>query len=307
MPNSPWNIKTDSLTVTDDSGRITYLTRENILFLSSSSPPTLSIGTLNVVTSSIAVSVSTTSSLPTAASSVGYAIKCINLLTSSLLINAFSGNLIDGNVSGSYLLPSGDNAVFLCFDSNSWKSFSDPPLVAGSNIAITTGSNGQVTISSTAATSWPGSASQLVAGDGTTVNIGSGLSLAGGTLTNTGGSGGGTIYIAQSRNSTVFPHTTFVTAGMTQTSVSTTGTKTFYAVMTAPSGYTIETRLTDITAGGNSLVSLMTTSTSPTTVSGTFSPADNSRRIYAVETRISGGSPTVNDIGFLYGTSIEIT
>lgn len=305
MPNSPWNIKTDSLSVTDDSGRTTYLSRENIAFFSSSLPLTLSVGVLNVFTSS---GTTTSSYLPPAASSIGHSVKCVNLLTCSFTVNAVSGNLIDSNVSGSYVVPSGNAITLTCFDANTWKTFSSPPLVAGSNVSITTSSNGQVTISSTAAVSWPGSSSQLIAGDGSTVAIGTGLSLTGGTLSASGstGGGGGNIYIAQSRNSTVFPHTTFLTAGMVSTAIP-TGTKTFYAVMSAPSGYTLETRLVDMSAGGTpTLVTLSTTSSLPTAVSGTFE-ASTSRRMYSVDVRVSTGSPTVNDVGFLYGTSIEVT
>lgn len=51
-----------------------------------------------------------------------------------------------------------------------------PLLVDGSGIVQTSGGGGA---------SWPGTSSQLTAGDGTAVNVGSGLSLAAGTLTNT--------------------------------------------------------------------------------------------------------------------------
>jgi hypothetical protein len=52
-----------------------------------------------------------------------------------------------------------------------------PLLVDGSGIVQTSGGS----------TSWPGTSSQLTAGDGTAVNVGSGLSLAAGTLTAPGG------------------------------------------------------------------------------------------------------------------------
>lgn len=52
-----------------------------------------------------------------------------------------------------------------------------PLLVDGNGIVQTSGGS----------TSWPGTSSQLTAGDGTAVNVGSGLSLAAGTLTASGG------------------------------------------------------------------------------------------------------------------------
>ena len=53
-----------------------------------------------------------------------------------------------------------------------------PLLVDGSGIVQTSGGGGA---------SWPGTSSQLTAGDGTAVNVGSGLSLVAGTLTAPGG------------------------------------------------------------------------------------------------------------------------
>lgn len=47
------------------------------------------------------------------------------------------------------------------------------------------------TLTATGTPAWPGTASDLLAGDGSIVAVGSGLSLSGGTLAATGGGGGG--------------------------------------------------------------------------------------------------------------------
>ena len=126
----------------------------------------------------------------------------------------------------------------------------------------------------------------------------------------TGPTGPGAYSIAQTNSGTNYPHTTWEVFGADPYTIDPDPlkTRTFRCVAAAPLGFTTEVRLTDLSApNGAQLCSVTTNSTTPVALSVTFIPTDGTRRIYAVEVRVSGGSPSVSQRGYCYGSTIEVT
>lgn len=114
----------------------------------------------------------------------------------------------------------------------------------------------------------------------------------------------GPFLLASSRQDTAYPHNVYTVFAMEPIAIP-GATATYRAVVSAPRGYTLYVRLCDFTAGGTVLSELSTSSTTPVTLSGVFTPTDRTRRVYSVEVKVAG-SPGVSDIGVLYGSSIEV-
>lgn len=113
---------------------------------------------------------------------------------------------------------------------------------------------------------------------------------------------GGSNSIAQSKNQTY--QTVPEIFGIAPYALTNNPT-TFRCVASAPNGYTMHVRVTDLTAGGTVKLDLTTASTSPTPLSGTFAPADATLRMYSVECYLSGGVPTSATLGACYGSYFE--
>ena len=109
-------------------------------------------------------------------------------------------------------------------------------------------------------------------------------------------------------SATSMPHTTFEVFGASERAIDSDGalTRTFYAVASAPAGFSVEVRLVDLTAGGTVLVTLTTASVSPVGLSGVFASADATMRVYSVETRVTGGVPADADRGYCYGAYVKV-
>ena len=79
----------------------------------------------------------------------------------------------------------------------------------------------------------------------------------------------------------------------------------FRCVASAPTGYTMNVRITDLTAGGTVLLVVSTNSTSPVALTGNFVPLSATPRLYSVEGYLSGGVPNTGTIGHCYSAYVE--
>ena len=85
-----------------------------------------------------------------------------------------------------------------------------------------------------------------------------------------------------------------------------TNPSTFSVVLSAPAGLTMNVRISDLTAGGVVLGTVVSTaSTSPVALSMTFAPIDATPRVYSVEGYLSGGVPTPATPGYCYSAYVE--
>ena len=82
---------------------------------------------------------------------------------------------------------------------------------------------------------------------------------------------------------------------------------TFRCSASAPAGFTMNVRITDLTAGGAVLGTVSTASASPVALSVVIVFTDATLRSYSVEGFLSGGVPGANDIGYCYGSYVEGT
>lgn len=220
-----------------------------------------------------------------------------------------------------------------------------PYLIGGSNVTITSASNGSVTISSTGGSGTPAGINTSVQFNDTgsfggtnnftfekntntlsVINISGSLTrLSDGTsyivagpnitintssigqisITGSAGGGGTTSYPLASARRDTMYPHTTYSVFAMEPLSIPVGTRTIRSILSAPSGFSVYLRLTDFTAGGAVLAEINTSSTVPIEVSSTFSPTDGTRRIYTIEVKISG-APGVNDKGVHYGSIIEV-
>lgn len=79
----------------------------------------------------------------------------------------------------------------------------------------------------------------------------------------------------------------------------------FRCVASAPIGYVMNVRITDLTAGGTVLLVVSTNSTSPVALTGNFVPLSATPRLYSVEGYLSGAVPSTGTIGHCYSAYVE--
>ncbi len=203
--------------------------------------------------------------------------------------------------NGSFTQPSANGTVAITVLDTSWMS-------VGGLIFIETGGTYEVTSiggPTSVTIKWLGYDGTV--GAGGTVATGKKV-MASGVRGATGAGGIPLVTIAQTRVMTNYPHTTWSAIAAATLVLNTGATNTFKAVLAAPAGFTMNIRLCDLTAGGTQLVALSTSNTSLTSVSGTFTPTDNTNRIYTVEIKLSGTTqPSTTDIGVSWGSYIEVT